>query len=121
MWNWTNKLLGTITAASLQQKPLMSRCSTILSLMPQTTIVPAAGFKYQVSIKPRCEDCYSTRINNRRAILCRTHPRHKQIQQGKGCSKRIHKTYLWRWPNPFEKKYPSTIYSEDRYIKAFEK
>ena len=83
--------------------------------------IPVASMKYHVGVHLRCPDCRFTRIDNRLAVICKTHPRHKQIQRGKKESRRIHKPYPWRWPDPFDKKYRDSIHHEDRYIKAFEK
>ena len=93
--------------------------SSLLGSAWNPVIVPAASFKRHVGVHLRCPDCRFTRIDNRLAVLCKTHPRHKQIQQGNEKSKRVHKPYLWRWPDPFDKKYLNNRH-EDRYVKAFE-
>ena len=82
--------------------------------------IPVATMKYHVGVHLRCPDCRFTRVDNRLAVVCKTHPRHKQIQKGKGASRRIHKPYLWRWPDPFDKKYTNIKFNEDRYIAAFQ-
>jgi len=82
--------------------------------------MPIATMKYHVGVHLRCPDCRFTRVDNRLAVICKTHPRHKQIQRGKGPSRRIHKPYRWRWPDPFDKKYTNIKFNEDRYIEAFD-
>lgn len=93
--------------------------SEVNFLAPGITI-PTAGFKRHSGVHRRCPDCRMLRVNNRLTVLCDTHPRHKQIQMSRRGQKRLHKTYPWRWPDPFDKKYGSP-FSWDRYEKAFEK
>ena len=82
-------------------------------------VSPVRGMKHIVGVHRRCRDCKFTRVNNRLAVVCSTHPRHNQIQQGKAASKRFHKPYPWRWPDPFDKKYGKLRYEENRYLAAF--
>lgn len=38
-----------------------------------------AGFKLKRVLKRRCKDCYFVVRENRMHIICKTHPRHKQM------------------------------------------
>ena len=41
--------------------------------------VPSCGFKVVVRLKKRCKDCYLMTRARRMYVLCKTHPRHKQM------------------------------------------
>lgn len=47
------------------------------------TLVPTCGFKIQGKLKRRCKDCYFVRREERLYVICKTHPRHKQMQVAK--------------------------------------
>ncbi|KAF2885091.1 hypothetical protein ILUMI_21094 [Ignelater luminosus] len=47
------------------------------------SFIPNCGFKVKVALKKRCKDCYFVRRENRLHVICKTHPRHKQMQMVK--------------------------------------
>ncbi|KAJ8943890.1 hypothetical protein NQ318_019497 [Aromia moschata] len=53
-------------------------------LIPVTqNIIPSCGFKVVGKVKKRCKDCYFVRREERLYIICKTHPRHKQMSMVK--------------------------------------
>lgn len=46
-------------------------------------IVPCCGFKVMGKVRRRCKDCYLVRRNERMFVICKTHPRHKQMSMVK--------------------------------------
>lgn len=40
---------------------------------------PSCGFKLKRVLKRRCKDCYFVVRENRLHVICKTHPRHKQM------------------------------------------
>ena len=118
-----NKQLLSTSASQMNYTAAFSSFKKSAPMLETSScsLVQTVNFKTLVGIHRRCRDCRITRVDNRLAVLCETHPRHKQIQMGKKASKRLHKPYPWRWPDPFDKKYALHRFSEDRYLKAFEK
>lgn len=45
----------------------------------QVTLVPSCGFKVKGRLKRRCKDCYFVVRDDRMFVICKTHPRHKQM------------------------------------------
>lgn len=88
--NYVNKV-STPTSFSLKWYHAVSVTrSTILnsaqrvSQMPIThtqspLFIPSCGFKQKGRVKKRCADCYFVVREERLYVLCKTHPRHKQM------------------------------------------
>lgn len=49
------------------------------SLPTPSTVQPSCGFKMKRVLKRRCKDCYFVVREDRLHIICKTHPRHKQM------------------------------------------
>lgn len=47
------------------------------------TLTPERGFKQMGKLKKRCKDCFFVMRHERLYVLCKTHPRHKQMQMKK--------------------------------------
>lgn len=47
------------------------------------TITSERGFKQMGKLKRRCKDCFFVMRHERLYVLCKTHPRHKQMQMKK--------------------------------------
>uniref|UniRef100_A0A0A9XKQ8 Ribosomal protein n=1 Tax=Lygus hesperus TaxID=30085 RepID=A0A0A9XKQ8_LYGHE len=61
---------------------LFARCHeprSLLSLPPPVSSMQVAGFKVKYALKRRCKDCYFVVRQERRYVMCPTHPRHKQM------------------------------------------
>nr|CAD7456867.1 unnamed protein product [Timema tahoe] len=63
-----------ITLVSLF-KPLLN------SFVPM--FIPVCGFKVKGKLKRRCKDCYFVMRQERLYVICKTHPRHKQMAMKK--------------------------------------
>jgi len=97
------------------------KTTTLLNVNHQHQVQQTAGLKRRLGINRMCKDCKVTRFRGRLAVVCPTHPRHNQLQWGRGQDKQLHKPYPWRWLDPFEKKYSDLgVWNEDRYSKTFE-
>jgi large subunit ribosomal protein L36 len=46
-------------------------------------ITPSCGFKVKGRVRRRCKDCYMVMREQRMYVLCKTHPRHKQMTLAK--------------------------------------
>lgn len=51
------------------------------------------GLKTKGRLQLRCKDCYYLCKNERWYVMCKTHPRHKQVQR----KKREYKTWIITW------------------------
>lgn len=49
------------------------------SLPIPSTVQPSCGFKLKRVLKRRCKDCYFVVREDRLHVICKTHPRHKQM------------------------------------------
>ncbi|KAF6207673.1 hypothetical protein GE061_016120 [Apolygus lucorum] len=61
---------------------LFTRCQeprSLLSLPPPVCAVQVAGFKVKYQLRRRCKDCYFVVRQERKYVMCPTHPRHKQM------------------------------------------
>lgn len=59
-------------------------CNTTINNILQRTPVSflqVCGFKCVARVKRRCKDCFMVKRFNRWHNLCKTHPRHKQMQR----------------------------------------
>nr|CAD7258729.1 unnamed protein product [Timema shepardi] len=63
-----------LTSVSLF-KPLLN------SFVPM--FIPVCGFKVKGKLKRRCKDCYFVMRQERLYVICKTHPRHKQMAMKK--------------------------------------
>uniref|UniRef100_A0AAG5DC30 Ribosomal protein n=1 Tax=Anopheles atroparvus TaxID=41427 RepID=A0AAG5DC30_ANOAO len=70
--------------------PLANQCSLPVITVPQLlrpTTVPllnlVSGFKVKGRLKRRCKDCYFVMRQERLYVICKTHPRHKQMSMKK--------------------------------------
>ncbi|KFB44444.1 AGAP005927-PA-like protein [Anopheles sinensis] len=73
-----------------QPAPLANQCSTPAIAAPkflQPIAIPllqhACGFKVKGRLKRRCKDCYFVMRQERLYVICKTHPRHKQMSMKK--------------------------------------
>lgn len=79
-------------------KPIVSTACyhalTKTNILPQTTIsqllapkviniVPVCGFKVKGRLRRRCKDCYFVVREQRLYVICKTHPKHKQMSMVK--------------------------------------
>lgn len=55
--------------------------NTVSSLLQPVNIniFQTCGFKVVVKLRRRCKDCFMIKRFNRLHVLCKTHPRHKQM------------------------------------------
>lgn len=53
------------------------RCDLLSPVSPMLTFV--SGLKVKGRLRRRCKDCYFVMRQNRMYIMCKTHPRHKQV------------------------------------------
>uniref|UniRef100_A0A182WJZ4 Ribosomal protein n=1 Tax=Anopheles minimus TaxID=112268 RepID=A0A182WJZ4_9DIPT len=70
--------------------PLTNQCSVQAlagSNLLQARLVPllnlVSGFKVKGRLKRRCKDCYFVMRQERLYVICKTHPRHKQMSMKK--------------------------------------
>ncbi|EAT38520.1 AAEL009613-PA [Aedes aegypti] len=63
---------------------LLDRSSNQL-LVPTVSpmLNPACGFKVKGHLKRRCKDCFFVVRHQRLYVICKTHPRHKQMSMKK--------------------------------------
>lgn len=54
-------------------------CNTSPSTATPALSQPSCGFKLKHVLKRRCKDCYFVVRENRLHVICKTHPRHKQL------------------------------------------
>lgn len=59
----------------------MQQQNLLVPLAPN--LVPCCGFKVMGKVRKRCKDCYLVRRNERLFVICKTHPRHKQMSMVK--------------------------------------
>ncbi|KAJ8921135.1 hypothetical protein NQ315_013606 [Exocentrus adspersus] len=53
-------------------------------LIPSShSLIPSCGFKVKGRVRRRCKDCYMVRREERLYVICKTHPRHKQMSMVK--------------------------------------
>lgn len=68
--------------------------STSSFLQPILSIYnPVCGLKTKGRLQLRCKDCYFVRRQERLYVMCKTHPRHKQVKM----KKRDYKTWILTW------------------------
>lgn len=78
--NITSQIL-TKRAFHLLQKPTLNVSSMENALKPvRVSIVPSCGLKVRGMLHRRCKDCYFVRREEIWYVMCKTHPRHKQVQ-----------------------------------------
>uniref|UniRef100_A0A1Q3FBT1 Ribosomal protein n=1 Tax=Culex tarsalis TaxID=7177 RepID=A0A1Q3FBT1_CULTA len=82
--------------------PLANQSSSSRALLPSQSpdqlLLPTAspllsqvcGFKVKGRLKRRCKDCYFVVRQQRLFVICKTHPRHKQMSM----KKREHNTWI---------------------------
>lgn len=58
-------------------------CKTTLLQPPMMTITAQRGMKQVGNCKRRCKDCYYVVRQERLFVMCKTHPRHKQMSMKK--------------------------------------
>lgn len=61
----------------------LNLCNTALLQPSMTTIVAQRGMKQVGNCKRRCKDCYFVVRQERLFVMCKTHPRHKQMSMKK--------------------------------------
>lgn len=54
---------------------------------------PVYGLKSKGRLQLRCKDCYFVHRQERLYVMCKTHPRHKQVK----IKKRDYKTWILTW------------------------
>lgn len=72
--NIINRSLAPISDSQLT-RPLLQPSSLALNF--------DRGFKQMGRLKRRCKDCYFVMRQERLYVICKTHPRHKQMQMKK--------------------------------------
>lgn len=60
--------------------------STLISPV-NLQIIQTCGFKVKGRLKKRCKDCYFVMRRERNYVICKTHPRHKQMAMKKDADK----------------------------------
>uniref|UniRef100_A0A8D8P5D6 Ribosomal protein n=1 Tax=Culex pipiens TaxID=7175 RepID=A0A8D8P5D6_CULPI len=88
---------GTCPISPLANQSASSR-TALLNQSPAQLLLPAAGpllsqvcgFKVKGRLKRRCKDCYFVVRQQRLFVICKTHPRHKQMSM----KKRDHNTWI---------------------------
>lgn len=66
-------------------------CSLLQPILPIYNSV--CGLKAKGRLQLRCKDCYFLCKNERWYVMCKTHPRHKQVK----IKKREYKTWILTW------------------------
>ncbi|XP_066251990.1 uncharacterized protein mRpL36 [Euwallacea similis] len=84
----TKLLCPTITKFTAQfhsvLTPVLQNMHKVPLLSPVTpALVQSCGFKVVGRLKKRCKDCYFVRRQERLYVICKTHPRHKQMSMVK--------------------------------------
>lgn len=91
LWQRSFHLLSETTsnifAVSVRQmnplKSTMNRLPIQRVLLDSSNGIPlvnqSCGFKFKRVLKRRCKDCYYVVRENRLHVICKTHPRHKQL------------------------------------------
>lgn len=70
-------LLAKQTTANLPHSlPTLER-NVLIPSVPN--LVQSCGFKVMRRVRRRCKDCYFVRREERMYVICKTHPRHKQM------------------------------------------
>ena len=90
------KKLNAITmmsrSFSFLQLPNITSCQSIVRcdqpkpkfLFPNSCVISqVCGFKVKLKLKRRCKDCYFVVREQRKYVICPTHPRHKQMSMVK--------------------------------------
>uniref|UniRef100_A0A182P6C0 Ribosomal protein n=1 Tax=Anopheles epiroticus TaxID=199890 RepID=A0A182P6C0_9DIPT len=75
----------------IKPSPLTNQCSRqavgspspLLSAPPVPFLNFVCGFKVKGRLKRRCKDCYFVMRQERLYVICKTHPRHKQMSMKK--------------------------------------
>lgn len=68
-----NQLKSTAVARFPKDRAMLDTCNAT-PLFNQS-----CGFKFKRVLKRRCKDCYYVVRENRLHVICKTHPRHKQL------------------------------------------
>uniref|UniRef100_A0A2M4C306 Ribosomal protein n=1 Tax=Anopheles marajoara TaxID=58244 RepID=A0A2M4C306_9DIPT len=80
------------SCGSTRSSPLANQCSKeaiaagprpLLQAAPTPLLNLACGFKVKGRLKRRCKDCYFVMRQERLYVICKTHPRHKQMSMKK--------------------------------------
>lgn len=66
--------LASSSAIATSLRPGMQLLTAVLP-----TLSSACGFKVKGHLKRRCKDCYFVMRQERLYVICKTHPRHKQM------------------------------------------
>lgn len=75
-----NILNASREAHTLAQSATRLEMAKLILVPNNTNILSMCGFKVKGFLKRRCKDCYFIMRQNRLHVLCKTHPRHKQMQ-----------------------------------------
>jgi len=77
----------------LSSQNSLSNCNThfLSPVLPTYNLV--CGMKSKGRLQLRCKDCYYLCKDERWYVMCKTHPRHKQVQ----IKKREYKTWILTW------------------------
>lgn len=83
-----------ICREKLSSQNSLSNCNTHFLLPPVLPIYNLiCGMKTKGRLQLRCKDCYYLCKDERWYVMCKTHPRHKQVQ----IKKREYKTWIITW------------------------
>lgn len=66
-----NQLKYTAVNRFPKERVLLDACIPLVN--------QSCGFKFKRVLKRRCKDCYFVVRENRLHVICKTHPRHKQL------------------------------------------
>jgi len=58
---------------------IIEKGSALLKPAPLVLLSQICGFKVKGILKKRCKDCYFVVRGERSYVICKTHPRHKQM------------------------------------------
>ncbi|XP_063237638.1 large ribosomal subunit protein bL36m [Bacillus rossius redtenbacheri] len=68
------------TVPLVRQCHVLARTTVSVLEVPRPALtLPTRGFKVKRNLKRRCKDCYFVIRERRLYVLCKTHPRHKQM------------------------------------------
>lgn len=82
----------SIISSLVNKQPLAAQSWTCQNILQPCTVMLTAqrGMKQVGNCKKRCKDCYFVVRNERLFVMCKTHPRHKQMAM----KKRVHNTWI---------------------------
>lgn len=90
----TRKIHYMCNREKLSSLSNLSSHNTCFLLQPELPVYNSVcGLKMKGRLQLRCKDCYYLCKNERWYVMCKTHPKHKQVQ----FKKREYKTWIITW------------------------